>query len=280
MKVSIAFILLIAVELASASLSKQEIEQCNQIFGDRGKISHYPKNETMFLSQYGQDKWILENVFIPLGIKKGNFLEFGARDGLEYSNSYYFEKYMDWGGLLAEPSNEYFDIESLRKPSSKVKALHGGFCIPTGVREYISVIGGSHKGWKGRSGFKDKLEELGYYQYLVQQSQIPENKIKLESFNITCFDLKEELGKANIKELHLFSADCEGCEFDVLHQFDFNAFPVTVLMHEHLPSQPQQQCKLYKYLKQKGFTLVNRATTDFIYVNSKYIEKLNLNTVV
>ena len=57
-------------------------------------------------SQIGQDKWV-ESVLGPK--KNGYFVELGACDGVYYSNTLYFEKEHNWGGLCIEPNDIYFE---------------------------------------------------------------------------------------------------------------------------------------------------------------------------
>jgi len=69
-------------------------------------------------SEMGQDAWVLRNVFSKLPeVENGFFVEFGARDGKEHSNSFYFEQIHGWRGLLVKKrclyipentSGEYF----------------------------------------------------------------------------------------------------------------------------------------------------------------------------
>ena len=43
-----------------------------------------------------------------LNYKKGFFIEVGANDGYNQSNTYYLEKILDWRGILVEPIPELF----------------------------------------------------------------------------------------------------------------------------------------------------------------------------
>ena len=54
----------------------------------------------MFYSQAGQDKWVVEKTNSK---NNGYFLDIGAYDGINYSNTLYFEKYLGWNGICIEP---------------------------------------------------------------------------------------------------------------------------------------------------------------------------------
>ena len=43
-----------------------------------------------------------------LNYTEGFFVELGANNGIDYSNSMYFEKYKNWSGILIEPSPENY----------------------------------------------------------------------------------------------------------------------------------------------------------------------------
>jgi len=64
-------------------------------------------------SQYGQDKWIIEEVF-P-GLKNGYFVELAAGDGVFLSNTYILEKEFGWNGICIEPNTNSFNkLQSVR----------------------------------------------------------------------------------------------------------------------------------------------------------------------
>src|SRR5665213_2227612 len=58
--------------------------------------------------QYGQDD-VIDKLCYPKGNEtyKGIFLEIGACDGVDISNTYALEKMRDWSGLLVEPIEQY-----------------------------------------------------------------------------------------------------------------------------------------------------------------------------
>lgn len=60
-----------------------------------------------YKSQYGQDKWIAEEVFPKK--KDGYFVELAAGDGIYLSNTYYLEKALDWKGLCIEPNKTSYE---------------------------------------------------------------------------------------------------------------------------------------------------------------------------
>ena len=71
-------------------------------------------NKNISHSQLFQDLFVLH----LLGMKReGKYLEFGATNGIELSNSLLLEKDFGWNGVLAEPSPQWQD--QLKKKSSK-----------------------------------------------------------------------------------------------------------------------------------------------------------------
>ena len=60
----------------------------------------------MYKSQDGQDKWANENVF--RGRVGGVFVDLGCYDGVTYSNTWYFERVLNWTGVCVEPNPEVY----------------------------------------------------------------------------------------------------------------------------------------------------------------------------
>jgi hypothetical protein len=106
---------------------------------------------TRWTAQAGQDRYLFERVFFQQSLCcKGTFVEFGARNGMDHSNTYSFEKFMGWKGLLFEVDpREYPDLERNRKKSH---VTNGPICPSTmgNVTILLSQLGG----W---TGFEDSF---------------------------------------------------------------------------------------------------------------------------
>ena len=60
-----------------------------------------------FYSQYKQDEWLYNNHF--KNKKNGTFLEIGADDGIDKSNTKFFED-LGWVGMCIEASPKRFKL--------------------------------------------------------------------------------------------------------------------------------------------------------------------------
>ena len=62
-----------------------------------------------------------------INYRNGFYIELGAHDGIKHSNTYYFEKYKNWSGILIEPSNHY---NQLKKNRSNQNIFFNVVCVP------------------------------------------------------------------------------------------------------------------------------------------------------
>ena len=74
-------------------------------------------NDLIFYSQQGEDLLIYRN-FINLPSKDGIYLELGACDGLLYSNTMFFDKYLGFKGILIEPVTEFYNKLVKNRPNN------------------------------------------------------------------------------------------------------------------------------------------------------------------
>ena len=75
------------------------------VFGEK---NYKIMDKIEYKSQYGQDKWIIEEIFPNK--TGGYFVELAAGDGVFLSNTYTLEKYFNWNGICIEPNSYSFDV--------------------------------------------------------------------------------------------------------------------------------------------------------------------------
>ena len=72
-------------------------------------LSFYRKNLKKFHGNELLDKKMLKYI----NYKNGFYIEIGAHDGIINSNTYYYEKNLNWRGVLVEPSNYFKNLKKL-----------------------------------------------------------------------------------------------------------------------------------------------------------------------
>jgi FkbM family methyltransferase len=152
-----------------------------------------------YKSQYGQDRWIIEER-LP-NLKNGYFVDLAAADGLFLSNTYVLEKYYDWNGICVEPNSKSFEI--LKNQRSTI--CDDSVILDDGSKidfvEYEKVTDYEHllSTVRGASEFDSPIE-------LITQK--------------TTISLNTLLDKYSAPEIvHYISLDIEGSEIYVLQNF-------------------------------------------------------------
>ena len=199
-------------------------------------------------SQLFQDLFVL---FIHEMKTHGTFLEFGATNGIELSNSLILEREFSWTGVLVEPSPQWHPDLSTNRPDAVVldscvftetgRQLDF-FVSDAGVLSTLdefresdaSTMPGNAK-VRNKSGYHCKVETISL------------NDVMLRYFNGGSIDF--------------MSVDTEGSEFLILQEFDFKKYAPKVVTVEHNFSENQK--KLDALFKDNGYVRYFEKFTQF-----------------
>jgi FkbM family methyltransferase len=182
-------------------------------------------------SQLKQDIFVL----IETGFKRnGFFVEFGATDGSDLSNTWLLEKDYGWDGILAEPATVWHE-DLIKNGSAKIETD----CV-----------------WKV-SG--EKLEfnitPIGEFSTVEEFSSTDKHKDARRDgkrFMVNTISLTDLLTKHNApQQIDYLSIDTEGSEFDIINALDFGSFQVDVITIKHNYTSSRQ--KIYDLLVPKGY---------------------------
>ena len=180
-----------------------------------------------------------------------SFLEFGATNGLDLSNTFLLENNMNWSGVVAEPSPQWHMSLEDNRPKAKILKK----CI-----------------WKS-SGDKLKffMSDLGALSTLndfthSDETTLPQNtalRIKsgriIEVNTISLNDVMKEY--FNDKAPSYISVDTEGSEFEILSSFDFKKYKPIFFSVEH--NFTNLESKIDDLMISNGYFRVFKKLTSF-----------------
>ncbi len=154
-------------------------------------------------SQLGQDVWVLERT----GQKRGGvFVEFGATDGVLYSNSLMLERDYGWSGICAEPNPAFF--EKLKR--NRTCTVAPDLITATTGEEVEFLLADEYGGAVRHAGADNNADRRK--PFLEAGSVIRLTGISLHDF------LKRHGAPRTIDYL---SIDTEGSEYEILAAFPF-----------------------------------------------------------
>lgn len=160
-----------------------------------------------------------------LDYDNGFFIEVGANNGFRQSNTYYFERFRGWKGILVEGIPELYQECVRERPLSKVFncALVAPDFTDTHVTmkysNLMSLVRGSFK--------SDEIEA----EHINRGSQIQENVIPYE-VKVPARTITSILDECQVKEIDLFSLDVEGYELNVLRGLDLSCYQPKYMLIE------------------------------------------------
>jgi FkbM family methyltransferase len=201
-------------------------------------------------SQLGQEIFAL----IENGFKRdGFFVEFGATNGLELSNTHLLEKEFGWTGILAEPAKTWHE-ELVKNRSCNIDTQ----CVWSKSGEILSF----HE------------SDIAVLSTLNSLSTAPDGnkdyRTKGKKYDVQTISLEDLLRKYSApKTIDYLSVDTEGSEYEILSNFNFDAYEIRTITCEH-NYMPDRE-KIYTLLTSKGFFRVQtgKSKWDDWYTKSK-----------
>jgi hypothetical protein len=180
-------------------------------------------------AQLWQDLFVL----LETGFKKkGFFVEFGATDGLNLSNTHLLEKEYQWKGILAEPVKYFHDL--LKKNRSCPIETN---CVWSSSNSFIDFIENEDRNFSTIKKFKN-------FDLNVRN--------KYKSYQVQTISLNDLLKKYNAPNMiDYLSIDTEGSEFEILNNFNFSEYHFKIITCEHNFNKNRE--KIHDLLKKNGY---------------------------
>ncbi len=202
-------------------------------------------------SQLNQELFVLAQLNFK---KSGYFVEFGATDGIELSNTYLLETEFEWQGILAEPAKYW---QKKLKDNRNVNIEYSCVWKNTGSKLHFNEV---------------EIPELSTLLDFSSSDGHGNSRKKGDSYEVCTISLSDLLQKYNAPRIiDYLSLDTEGSEYEILESFDFSKHEFRVITCEH--NFTSMRDKIYNLLTNKGYkrVLTNLSEFDDWYIKESLI---------
>ncbi len=190
--------------------------------------------------------------------RSGFYVEIGANDGVNQSNTLHFEKALGWRGVLIEPIPHRF-LEC-KKNRSTENAIFCNACVSDDYKnEFVKIV---------YSNLMSVAPELDLdlerpYEHAATGRQFLDGHEETFTFGAVARTLTSILDEASAPSfIDLFSLDVEGAELEVLKGVDFGRYTFG-----HLLVESRDVNRLEQFLNQKGYRLVEALSVqDYLFM--------------
>ena len=231
-------------KIINAVLSPLDLRLCRKSNFD-GMVRRSEAN-IFCKSQLQQDLFVLNE----LGFKRdGFFVEFGATNGVDLSNSHLLETKFGWTGILAEPA----------------RVWHSELCANRAAAIETDCV------WKktGETLWFNEVEaaELSTLDRFSGGDAWKDTRKRGRKYEVSTISLLDMLMKHKApQKIDYLSIDTEGSEYDILNAFDFDAFDIKIITCEH-NFTPMRE-KIFKLLTKHGY---ERKYAEFSQFDDWYV---------
>jgi FkbM family methyltransferase len=201
--------------------------------------------------QLGQDIFVLAATNFQ---HEGYFVEFGATNGVDLSNTFILERYLSWNGILAEPAKCWQD-DLKRNRTVNI--------------EFMCVWSESGLKMEFNETLSPELSTLVSFSDNDGHAATRERGI---NYAVDSISLNELLRKYHApSEMEYLSIDTEGSEFEILNSLDFEVTNFKIITCEH--NGTSNRDKIYDLLTAKGYI---RLLTSFSMFDDWYVNPITL----
>jgi FkbM family methyltransferase len=182
----------------------------------------------------------------------GYFVEFGATNGKDLSNTFLLEKDFSWKGLLVEPGKNW---HKELKENRSVDISHK--CVWKSDGEMIS--------------FNESIyPEFSTIDSLIDFDGMQKSRVSTNQYLVETVSLQKLLDDhESPKYIDYISIDTEGSEYEILNSFDFSRYEFGILTVEH--NYNRNETMIDDLLSRNGYIRVHREVSNFDgwYINTR-----------
>jgi len=252
--------------LEHSNVLEQAFEQNVLVENNKNLLSNFIKSirkKKDIKSQLYQDmfaSFVIEDKFDK------TFLEFGATNGVNLSNSYTLEKYLNWKGVLSEPSPQWHDELKKNRPHTNIVSE----CVWSESNKELNFF-------MSDVGVLSSLEDFKESDKVSMPGNTKQRLKSGKNIIVKTISLNDLIDRQfNSKMPSYISVDTEGSEYEILKNFNFNKYRPLVFTVEH--NFTELQSKIDKLMHLNGYIRVFKSLTAFDawYLAKEVFDEINI----
>lgn len=210
-------------------------------------FKNFFKKFRKFNAYHDLDKKLLKYI----NYKNGYYIDCGANDGINQSTTWFYERTLNWRGILIEPIPETF--AKLKKNRSKNNIFANVALVSKKfTKKYLYIYSNPTDTLTGSLKYNNKHTRKNLVKAMTLTNILKNNKIK--------------------NKIDFFSLDVEGYEFKVLEGIDFKKFKFKYILVE--TAKPR---RLNNFFLKRNYTFIERLSDYKFKKYPKYGDYLYKN---
>jgi len=208
-------------------------------------------------SQYYQDEFI--DRYILSKKTNGVFIDIGAHDGIDLSNTYFFEKNRSYKGICIEPNPAVY---KKLVQNRKCITVNAAIADVNGKLNYLQISGYAEM----LSGIVDFYDprHLERIECDLKQHGGTKDIIEIESCKLDSL-----IAKHNFSAIDYCSIDVEGAELNIIKSIDFSKVNIYCFSIEN----NYEDILISQHMVKNGYTHIGRLAGDDIYIKKSILPK-------
>jgi FkbM family methyltransferase len=194
-----------------------------------------------------------------LNFDNGFYVELGANNGIEQSNTLYYELYRGWTGILVEPIlHKYLDCKKNRSPRN---IFFNNACVSFGFTgNYVKLLYSNLM--TVPTNLESDLENFSAHANYSNTVRAKKQKEEVVEFYAKPKTIDTILISSNApKMIDLLSIDVEGAEIEVLKGIKFENYSFKFILVES-----RDEKKILSFLSKYKYKLIDQLTHhDFLF---------------
>ena len=172
------------------------------------------------------------------------FVEFGACDGLRFSNTFLLEKHFHWSGIVAEPARGWHEALADTRNCTIDKR-----CVWSRTGETVDFR-------------ETETRELSTIDAFAESDHHGASRQAISSYTVKTVSLADLLDEHEApQKIGYLSMDTEGSEFEILKDFEFDRYSFGAISVEH--NFTPNRDKTLSLLEDNGYRRVHEDVSAF-----------------